>query len=450
MLNSKPVVALFAVGLVLIGFALGQYFGRPSEPAFPVVPPKPAPEAPVYQGPRPHAEFPARAPTAAPGREFAGGDLAKTLRELDLYTRAADLLTQLQTLGPEAVPEVKRLLADPSLDLGGIETDLLMRFWASHEPHAATVWAMHEAAPAYSPGATLVATEVWASRDPQAAANIVGLGSLNVNLASPVAEIGLIRGWYDSGQPGLEAYIQSLGVGFERQRALAVFARRAYLRNGPEALARWAEAISDDDPKFKLEAFRALAKVFADVNPSDAVAWCETHCDGPYGKSMRRVIATRWAHRDGEAAMNWLATAPEGSGRNQAVKGAYRGWAQHDREGVRSWVRAKGLDGVEPYLHPALENFALSIARKEPAEALEWAAVINEPKRRRNTMINIARQWRSRDEAAAEAWLAQSNLPEEFLERVRAPRTPDKRGSADRDAAAEPPEDGPESSPETP
>jgi len=310
---------------------------------------------------------------------------------------------------------------------------------------------MHEAAPAYSTGAILVATEVWASRDPQAAAGLVALGSVNAGLASPVAETGLIRGWYDSGQPGLEAYIQSLGITFERQRALKVFARRAYLRDGPEMLARWAEAISDDDPKFKLDAFRALAKVFADVNPSDAVAWCEAHCDGPYGRSMRRVIATRWAYRGGEAAMNWLAAAPEGTERVQAVKGAYRGWAQGDREGLRRWMRAKGLDGVEPYLYPAVQNFATEIGITDPVEGLQWAAILEVPKRRQNTMVNILRRWRGRDEAAAEAWMAQAGLSEEVVERARTPwRAPRKGADDDSAAAVEGLEDGGEALSETP
>jgi len=269
-----------------------------------------------------------------------------------------------------------------------------------------------------------VAMEAWATRDPEAALKLLTQLSVVSFPNSVPAQIGLVRGWYDSGKPGLEAYLQALGISFERQRALTAFARRAIQRNGPEALGRRAEAIPDEDPVFKLDAYRAVASELTHVNPADAVIWCEAHCDGPYGTDMRTLIAQRWASVDGQAAMEWAGTAPPGKERDWAVRGAFRGWDRNDREGLQRWVRAMGIDGIAPYFQPALELFAHSIAANDPVEAMEWASRIEDPKLREGTLVSLARQWWVYDEPAAEAWLATSGLSEESLKIVRAPRRP--------------------------
>jgi len=451
MWNSKPFVALFSLGLILLGFGLGQYLGTPS-PAGPTnAPPEPfvpPPAPPVYEGPRPRAEFPAREPGAATAAASSDSTLAKVLREPDLYTRTSKLLALLPTLGPEAVPEVKDLLEDPAFDLGGVETDLLVRFWAEQLPQAATQWAYFDGGrPAYQPGAILTATEVWATRNPQSAEKFVRAAMISPKTGSPLGETGLVQGWFDSGEPGLEAYMQSLGMSFERQRALSAFARRAIQRNGPEPVARWAESISDDDPSFKLDAFRAIASELAILNPPDAVAWCEAHCGGVYGPNMRSLIAQRWAGHDGPAAMAWVAASPEGNERTWAVRAAFRGWLHRDPEGVTAWVKAKGMDGVEPYFNPALDLFAATIARAgDWVEGLAWAALIEDPAVRQGTQVTLVREWRNADQAAAEAWLEQSPLSEEARARVRAPLPEPIQGPKRKKAGADDSQDPAEQS----
>jgi len=430
MLKKRLAVVVLAAGLVLIGFGLGQYVPSSSDP-------QPKPRVPAYSGPRPQAKFqtPQSRAAAAARRSAEPRDaildmILDVLREPDAFARASRLSALLPALGPGAVPEVRAALEDPAVDRGGVEITLLVRFWATHDPEGAVSWAWLKAPGGYRAGAIGAVFEHWGKVDPEAAGKRLQGLSLLPSEKLDVAEIALVRGWFESGLPGLEDYIRDLGLGTSQQRALAAFAREAIQRDGPEAIARWAESIPDEDEKFKLDAFRQVGSELALADPAAAAAWCDAHCEGPFGTSVRMLIAQRWAARDGRAAMQWLSTAPAGKERDWAVKGAYRGWFRRDREELSSWMTALGLDGVEPWLQPALEAHATWAGAKDPMEGLKWAAVITDGMVRERSYVKIAHRWYALDESAADAWLEQSPLSEEARERVRTappPREPRER-----------------------
>jgi hypothetical protein len=178
------------------------------------------------------------------------------LRDPDAFARARRLSILLPTLGPEAVPEVRRALASPAVDRGAVEIVLLVQLWATHDPASAAHWAFTQAPPGFRAAATLPSVETWAGSDPEAALTWMRELPVAPGVTTMAAQIALVRGWFDSGRPGLEDYIQSLGPSFDRQRALSVFARKTIQRNGPIALMRWAESLPDEPQRFKLSAFR--------------------------------------------------------------------------------------------------------------------------------------------------------------------------------------------------
>jgi hypothetical protein len=242
--------------------------------------------------------------------------------------------------------------------------------------------------------------------------------SLSGPEGNPIA-LGLVRGWFASGQPGLVEYIRDMGIGFERQRALGVFAALWIRRDGPEAVQRWAEDLPDKDEVFKLDAFRQVATELAAATPEVAVAWCNEHCDGEYGKNMRALIALHWAARDGRAAMEWVATAPEGPERDYAVTAAYEAWLRRNPKAATAWVNAMGRDPVPAWFLPAVGRHVMAVAREDPLVAIEWAPLIPNEENRERALISVFKHWRYRDEAAAEEWLARSPLSEQAREQAR-------------------------------
>ena len=143
-----------------------------------------------------------------------------------------------------------------------------------------------------------------------------------------------------------------------------------------------------------------MGSELAQADPAAAVAWCAAHCEGPFGSNVRKLVAARWAARDGPAALTWLATAPANTERELAVRDAFLTWLRRDREAALGWMGTRGREGVAPWLRPALDLYAVAISRESGAEALTWAALIEDEARRETAFVAIARRWRANDESA--------------------------------------------------
>jgi hypothetical protein len=181
---------------------------------------------------------------ASRGASAATNLIGEALLESDTFARAARLGTLLPTLGPEAAPEARATLGNRTIDLGVADIILLVRFWATHEPEAATDWAWAHTVK-FGMGPLYEASEVWASIDPEAV--IARIRKFGPGPANTRVEKALVRGWMNSDLPGLEDYILSLGgISDSGQRALRAYCRARIRRDGPEAVMRWAESIPDE------------------------------------------------------------------------------------------------------------------------------------------------------------------------------------------------------------
>jgi hypothetical protein len=290
--------------------------------------------------------------------------------------------------------------------VGEVAVVLLAEWWARFDPAGAFEWAQRERM-ANAPLVTMAVVRAWAEREPEEAARAIG-GIANRERRRDAVD-ALVRGWNDSGEPGLVDYLSGLPPGIERQRAISVVARRKVYRDGLEETIRWAEALPDEPDRFKLNVFRRVASWAAEVDPQRAAAWAAQHGQEEYGKGLFRRVGTRWAQQDGAAAMSWLATLPAGHERDAAVQESYRAWLSREPEVAKDWLRAAKL---EPWLEPALALYARSLAQESPEEALEWTARIRDPERRREATIKIGQYWHQVDPDAARAWLDRSDLPE--------------------------------------
>lgn len=384
-------------------------------------------DAPPPEGILPEPAEPAKVSSAQPGAAAAlapGETVAAVIREADPYARARRLATLLPKLGPEAVPEVRETLLDNSLDFGSTEIELLTRFWASHEPEAASRWAVEECPPAFRSPAVLTAVAIWARADPYAALDAITVWEKSRADVRDLFPIALVRGWFARDPRAVAQQMQQLEMGFARQRMLSTFVRSMMQQEGPAATMRWAESVSEADPSYKLAVYRQVGAALPLFDHDAALAWCEAQCDGPHGKNLRGIIARRWVLTDGEAAMDWLSSAPESHERESSLWMSYRIWSEREPEAAMAWVasRPRGENG-EPaaWLEPVLPSYARLLARESPSEAIEWAEAIEEDVARELTLVDIARRWRAQDEAAAEAWLAESSLSEENREKARNP-----------------------------
>jgi len=370
---------------------------------------------------------PVRSETIPPGEtlvDLVRKALADMTRDEDAYSRARRLGALLPTLGPDAVSAVKQTLEDPTLDSRGAEIELLVRFWATHQPEEASRWAKEKSPRSYREAAVFAALSVWAEADPQAAASVAWSWGEERILES-IVPIALVRGWYAANDPPeLRQFLRDLPVGVPGQRAIAAYVRVLIETQGSEAARRWAESLPDDDETdktYKLTVYRRVVDALSVLDTEVAMRWCEAQCDGPYGKNMRSLIARNWALRDGASALAWLSTAPEGHDRNLALKLTFDLWARTDLEAARGWMAAQTTGEPAAWVRVIYPTYAQLLSGKDPAEAIQWAGRIENEQEREFMLIGVARVWRHLDEAEAEKWLLQSPLSEEAREKVRAP-----------------------------
>lgn len=348
--------------------------------------------------------------------------LAETVRDPDAFSRARRLGALLPTLGPELVPAVQQTLDDQRIDLTITEIDLLLRYWATHQPDAASRWAKDKSPTSYREAAIFSALSTWAQDDPQAAVSATWnwVDDASIEGAVPAA---LVRGWYARNDPPeeLREFLRSRPPGFPGQRAIATYVRLMLQTQGAEAVRRWAESLPDDEEGFKLTVFRRTAFALAMFDKQAAMRWCDDYCDGPHGKAMRTLMARSWVVGDGPGTFAWLSSAPEGYERDIAVRGAFGVWAQLDREPAMAWMATMTTGEPPPWLEPAYLVYARLIASEKPTEAIQWASRIENAQDREETQIVVARIWRGIDEAAAESWLLQSSLSEPARAKAREP-----------------------------
>jgi hypothetical protein len=351
-------------------------------------------------------------------------DLFDICRDQDPYSTARRLGTLLAAAGPEAVPAVVQTLENLKLDLRGTEVELLVWFWATHEPKEAALWAKKKAPVGYRDAAVYSALRVWARADPQTAVAVAWPWTEDLGLEI-IVPIGLVRGWYAAGNPPeLREWIQTLPLGIPGQRAIAAYIRVLIEQEGSQAAIAWAESLPDvKDESLKLAVFRRVVDALALLDVDAAMRWCETQCDGDYGSNMRSVIARNWARRDAPASLAWLSTAPEGYDRNLAVRVVWAQWSRADEKAAMAWVAAQAKNGEEPpaWIKPVYPVYARLLMAETPVEGIRWAMKIENEKERDGVLVSLARLWRRSDEAAVEEWLRQSVLPEEAREAVRAP-----------------------------
>lgn len=334
----------------------------------------------------------------------------------DSLARAAILASVLQGFGPDAVGQVRdayEAVPGGAQNAGDVELALLIEWWSRHDPAGAFRW-LRTRGRRPNPALMRALVRAWAARDPDAARAVAE--SVRVARGNDELIVALVQGWFASGRDGVVEYLEQYPAGSTRQIAIAGLVRTMALRNGLDATIRWAEALPDDAPaKFKLQTFRRVGSVAAEIDPLRAAAWAETHLQGDFGEGLPRRVAVRWVRQDPEAAMAWLGSLPTERHIEYAVEETYRTWLGRDRESAWAWIRNAE---PAPYLEPAVSLYAVGISKEDPQEGLEWAARVLDEDRHDVTLEAIGRAWLNRDPERARAWIEQSDMSEAARNRV--------------------------------
>jgi len=376
----------------------------------------------------------AGAPEPAAGQVAAAVQAA--LLDPDRLAGVEALAALLRRSGPEHLPEIQSAFDTVFLDVAEIEVVLLAEWWADFDPKAAFTWSQASAI-GHHPLVMHSVLEAWARRDPLAARDALA------GLVDPFLKRGsidsLISGWDASGQPGLIEYVRSLGASVDALMSMAPIARRHVLRDGPEGAFAWAEAFPEDPPedalRFKLQLFRRVASAAAPIDPEKTAAWAARHANGPNGNGLLARTAAGWVSQfgDGEKALRWLSTQPDGPARDDAVQEAYVAWSTGWYKQATAWLLATPH---ELWMEPALQVHAGRLAVTDPEAALVVARGLQNPGLRESTFASIGDTWLRRDPEAARRWLASGEPSEGVRNQIRQSAGEGQEASPAADASA--------------
>ncbi|MGH7335933.1 MAG: hypothetical protein ACREI7_00020 [Myxococcota bacterium] len=356
--------------------------------------------------------------------EAARQQLSEILGPTDPLRRAEGLGALLPRLGPEALPFVLEAFERSSLN--GLDPDyvLLATWWARFDPMAALDWATRtERATSYAVIAAVF--RAWARDDPKAA---WAEAASQPGQITQFARAAVIAGWEESEPSALIEHIRAIPDLSLRQQTADSLAQRRVLTLGADSALRWVDSLPPDGFRSELEP-RVVSEV-ALVDPAAATAWVEPRiATGQLLTGFPRRVATRWVRRDPQSAMAWLKSLPAGRDRDDGVMESFRDWQLLNRAEATSWIAAQER---EPWLEPALALYADELATERPEEALALVAQFRDQTLRDRFTTTIAREWLSRDYAAAQAWLQNAKIPEEVRERIRVLRSEDSSGTPAR------------------
>ena len=343
----------------------------------------------------------------------------EALAERDELERAYRMSAFLRTMGPAELPGAIAALEAQNIGVTREEVRLFMLAWSRFDAPGAFAWA--RAWPTqWTDTLSEEAIYAWGFREPRAA--LRALEAEDPQLQARLQH-SLLEGWlHGDERAGASGYIAAISDGRRRQRLTFLLAGET-MRDGSEALMRWAESVPEDAPNdFKRGAFYQASALVARAEPRRAAEWFEANRTRPYSAGSLEVIARRWAeYQDPPALFEWLRSLPsegERAGeREDAVAAAFGVWLRKAPEAAEAWLASTGPG---PSRDPAIAELVRTRSASSPASAVEWAARIQDESQRWRSTLLAGRAWQRQDPEAVSAWLAGSDLPEDAKQAILA------------------------------
>ena len=298
-----------------------------------------------------------------------------------------------------------RRCEEQSRELPRAEIRLFMSGWARFDPEAAFEYALF--APEvnrHTMASALMYT--WAQGDPVAAQGAL-LGVRNTSLGRALEEHFILGQISVGGLELVHEYTEDLRPS-KRRELLVGHIAQALAMQSADTVIDWAEAVDDDDSRFRRTVFNKTAGALAQYNHERGVEWVVGHYGEPDARGSARLLALRWADSDPDAAFAWLSSLPGGEEKNDATGFVFAYWLNSRPEEASAWL-AQRDHGVA--LDPAMRTMALSKIAESPPVAIEWARRVHDSGIRERTLVQIAKAWLGSDPEAARRWLAASGLP---------------------------------------
>lgn len=363
---------------------------------------------------------------------------ARVQKMLDYYANLGPGMFEAEAAKLDELPFSERILA----------SYLLFSQWAEVDPLSALAHADIMGRAGISVKPTVL--QSWASQDPRSAAQFLK------DNPRGFAMMGMLGGGRGMGAPG------TIATEWARQDPEAAFAWAKGLegRDAEGALVHVIKQVASDDPaaaiqmaagldtEAKTAAYASIALEWGKEDWSAMESWARGLPADQRDEALAQGLEGL-AQRDPEAAAQNLLALPEGEVKDGAFDEVVESWAQQNPKAAMDFLLENGSeaaqeDAMREAMGPlastnpaealnvlnslddnavrdrAVSTFVFSSSDTDPEEAVTLAATIGNDERRARTVAIAAIRWFYDDEAAADAYFANSDLVEpETLELIK-------------------------------
>jgi hypothetical protein len=159
------------------------------------------------------------------------------------------------------------------------------------------------------------------------------------------------------------------------------------MMDADEAL-KWVRSLPSDEQKPLRDSAGSMMMMMRPAAGADLLLEGAEEKDKP---GIYDRVVGQWAFQDSRAAGEWLMKQPQG-----------------------------------PDLDGARRTYAMAVAQKDPAAAMDWAKSVQNDEQRALSVEQIFQQWRGKDAAAAEAALDTAGIPAEKIKQLKESKPPEK------------------------
>lgn len=346
-----------------------------------------------------------------------GEDLRAAFKDLDPLERLSGVVQRLDATEPVELASVRAVFADPAVAPSLLEDAAFIAWWSRFDQKGPLDWALEHRR---SPGIFAVLFERWGQVDPITAATILAGQASEIGVGVPDAfrndaNAALLRGWYESGKPGLFPYLAALDPRKGGIPILEDFGRYLVAKRGAEGAIDFLSSLSQDQPSLASQVLFAMAKPIARASPEAGVRLFQEHRNEPAARNLLISVAEGWVDvRGGQSAMEWVLEQKDHPRLRAAVATVFRRWIKTDREAAMAWMEPRVVE-VPPELEGALVVYIGIKSEDDIVGALELRKKIREGLVRRDVTLKLLRDWRRRDADAANEWIDQTTTLSDFV-----------------------------------
>jgi hypothetical protein len=264
----------------------------------------------------------------------------------------------------------------------------------------------------------------WASADPAAAMKWLNeiaddkkfsRNDLKYPFSRNDLKMGMVHGLANS-NPSIATdfvFAQAKEGDKRAEQMLGVVTGKILNATEPEDAAQWAENLPPGG--LRASAMDRVAHDFVNKDPKAAAAWAEQFVDEEHSARVIEEVGDEWAERDPASSVAWLESLDSSDGKSQGLRSALGEWASKDPKAASQYL----VDlPASPERDSAITGFVGRVAWEDPTAAIAWAGEITSAGARESTLIQAGQAYFRRQPEEATAWLPESGLSPEAVNKV--------------------------------